>query len=586
MASKNINVLLSLVDRFTGPMRKVRNSVTSSATAMKRTQNAAVGMSESISGSFSSAASTVVNFGAKIAAVSAAVGTFAGMLVKQYGEHEKTIAGLSFLLGEKQAQDLDKFAAVIGKTTDLSRKGALEIAKSWAASGASLDVAKANIKILTDMAAAGSMTEEQIGLVNTQLIQMFGRGYAERGDLKAISNSLPGVFNYLKDYLHVTQEELDEMIKKHQVTADQTMKAIAAKTKGAADAVGNTLVSKFNNVKDTVQNISTAFGGALAKSLKVGAGLDFLSESLDKVEEFATGLQAAIESGMSPLAALRQETEKTFGSEALSKLDSFISGVSKVIDFIKGYKDIVVSIITFMIDHPVLTQILLSVPAVITATLLVVSAIQKVNMAFLAVKTTVGVLTAIMAANPMILAIMAIIAVVMLLYFNWDKIVVFFNETVAAIKNWFTNAWNSIKTTVLGVWDSIVSSFLGCIEKIKGYWADFKNFVSHPIDTIVNYHQQKMAERNTEAPHNATGTEYFQGGQTYVNEGNRGELINLPSGAQIIPHDLAAKTVQSKSAPVINLNLNIAGNVIGNEEFYNECGRVITERVVAALGNM
>lgn len=580
MASKNINVLLSLVDKFTGPMRKVRNSVTGSTQAMRRMENAAMRMSGSMTSSFMNAAKTAVTYGAAIASGVAAVGV---NMVKEYAEHEKTLAGLQFLLGKQEAEDLDKFAAVIGKTTDLSREGALNIAKSWAASGASLDVAKANIKILTDMAAAGSMTEEQIGLVNTQLIQMFGRGYAERGDLKAISNSLPGVFNYLKDYLHVTQEELDEMIKNHQVTADQTMKAIEAKTKGAADAVGNSLVSKFNNIKDTVQNISTAIGGAIAKSLNVGGGMDFLSESLDQVEEFATGLQEAIRSGMDPLTALRQGVRNTFGNQALGVLNAFIAGVTMTVNGLTLLKNVIVGIVGFLIAHPVLSQILLSIPAVIAGTVLIVGAILKIKMAITAVTTTIGILNAIMAANPIILAIMAIIAVVMLLYFNWDRITAFFNETLESIRNWFTAAWNSIKTTVLSVWDSITSSFTSCIERLKGLWTDFKNLVAHPIDTVVNYHQRKMEERK-DAPHNATGTSYFQGGETYVNEGNRGELITLPSGSQIIPHDVASKAVSSP--PVINLNLSIAGNVIGNEEFCNECGRIITEKVVAALGNM
>lgn len=576
MASKNINVLMSLVDKFTGPMKRVQASVAQTEKELKRAQNAAAHMSRSMTSSFASAAKKAVAFGATIATAAAAVGA---NMMQQYAEHEKTMAGLSFLLGEQQAKDLDKFAAVIGKTTDLSRKGALDIAKSWAASGASLDVAKANIKILTDMAAAGSMTEEQIGLVNTQLIQMFGRGYAERGDLKAISNSLPGVFNYLKDYLHVTQEELDDMIKNHQVTADQTMKAIQAKTRGAADAVGNTLVSKFNNLKDTVQNISTALGGALAKSLNVGGGMDFLSNMLDKVEDFANKLQAAIESGMDPLTALRQEVQKAFGDQALSVLDAVVEGVRALITAIVWLKNVVVNIIAFVEAHPVLSQILLSIPAVIAGTVLIVGAIARIKAAIMAVTVVFKVLTAIMAANPIVLAIMAVIAVLMLLYFNWDKIVKFFNETIASIREWFTNAWNSIKTTVLGVWDSIVSSFTSCIDRIKGMWESFKNALSSPIDTVIRARKEQIA-----AEGHATGTSYFAGGLTRINEGGRGELVNLPSGSQIVPHDLSVAASNAK--PSISINLNIAGNVIGNDDFYNECGRVISQRVIAALGNM
>ena len=81
------------------------------------------------------------------------------------------------------------------------------------------------------------------------------------------------------------------------------------------------------------------------------------------------------------------------------------------------------------------------------------------------------------------------------------------------------------------------------------------------------------------------GTPYFRGGLTRVNE-RGGELINLPSGSQIIPHDLSAAAVGGSRSQNINITLNVAGNVIGNEDFYNQCGNAITERLTAALANM
>ena len=84
---------------------------------------------------------------------------------------------------------------------------------------------------------------------------------------------------------------------------------------------------------------------------------------------------------------------------------------------------------------------------------------------------------------------------------------------------------------------------------------------------------------------NAMGTPYFRGGLTRVNE-RGGELINLPSGSQIIPHDLSRAAVSGSRSQNINITLNVAGNVIGNEDFYNQCGNAITERLTAALANM
>ena len=187
-----------------------------------------------------------------------------------------------------------------------------------------------------------------------------------------------------------------------------------------------------------------------------------------------------------------------------------------------------------------------------------------------------------MSLNPLgmiVIAIGLVVAALVALYNNWDKIVAYFGPTVQAISGWFKKAWESIKTVAENVWNGIVDSFTGCINRLKGMWESFKNALSSPIDTVIRARKEQIA-----AGQNATGTSYFPGGWTHVNEGGRGELINLPSGSQIVPHDLSVAASNTK--PSISINLNIAGNVIGNDDFYNECGRVISQRVIAALGNM
>lgn len=84
---------------------------------------------------------------------------------------------------------------------------------------------------------------------------------------------------------------------------------------------------------------------------------------------------------------------------------------------------------------------------------------------------------------------------------------------------------------------------------------------------------------------NATGTNYFEGGLTHVNEVG-GEIMNLPSGTQIIPHDISNKMASAGSGLTINVNMPISGNVIGNEQFANDVGDIISSRVSMAIANM
>lgn len=81
---------------------------------------------------------------------------------------------------------------------------------------------------------------------------------------------------------------------------------------------------------------------------------------------------------------------------------------------------------------------------------------------------------------------------------------------------------------------------------------------------------------------NATGTNYFQGGLTHINE-NGGEIMNLPNGTQIIPHDISKKTVSG--GYTINCPVTIQGNVIGNNDFINQVGQAISDKINLALIN-
>ncbi len=145
-------------------------------------------------------------------------------------------------------------------------------------------------------------------------------------------------------------------------------------------------------------------------------------------------------------------------------------------------------------------------------------------------------------------------------------------------------------------------------------------------------------EKSSEKPNksNATGTSYFGGGLTEINE-HGGEVINLPTGAQIIPSDKSAQMVKEnaksrmpnisffnipsfsfkdtpyfgrktesaenkistvlyssaannesnkKSFGDININVNIEGNIIGLDNAADEIGGRVCEQIVDMVRSM
>ena len=79
----------------------------------------------------------------------------------------------------------------------------------------------------------------------------------------------------------------------------------------------------------------------------------------------------------------------------------------------------------------------------------------------------------------------------------------------------------------------------------------------------------------------ATGTSFFAGGWTRVNE-RGGEIMRLPGGTQIIPHDVSQRMAGGRG---IQVQVIVQGNVIGNRAYAEELGEIVGQRILRALRN-
>lgn len=241
-----------------------------------------------------------------------------------------------------------------------------------------------------------------------------------------------------------------------------------------------------------------------------------------------------------------------------------------------------------------------------------------------------------MAANPIgavILAIEALIAVGVLLYKNWDTIKAGaqslwnkFKDVSIRIGTAFSGAFNKVKnaakTALEWVGDKLswlndkIESIpiLGSLYKgAKGALGTAVEWVDNATTgnrsgTSTGTTQTKTSSKTTTTAGpvktttsttttipkptpssllslpglgKATGTPYWRGGLTRVNE-RGGEIMNLPSGTQIIPHDVSVKAAGGRS---VTVNVTIQGNVIGNREYTEQVGEYVGRKVLAALGN-
>ena len=184
-------------------------------------------------------------------------------------------------------------------------------------------------------------------------------------------------------------------------------------------------------------------------------------------------------------------------------------------------------------------------------------------------------LNAAMSANPVgavILLIEGAIAVGVLLYKNWDT-----------VKAKAGEVWNSTKTAFGGIRDSITGAFSAAKDKVAGFfsWLDQKIESVPILGSIYKGGKNAVSWIADRLDGNAMGTPYFAGGLTRVNE-RGGEIMNLPSGTQIIPHDVSVRQGSGRS---VTVNINVQGNLIGNREYAEQVGEYVGRKVLAALGN-
>lgn len=145
-------------------------------------------------------------------------------------------------------------------------------------------------------------------------------------------------------------------------------------------------------------------------------------------------------------------------------------------------------------------------------------------------------------------------------------------------------AWEGIKEIAKTVWDTITGTIAVAIDKICGGLTKVKDKLLELLGLNGKTVGVKaIVKQGANLPKHATGSSYFAGGLTHINEGGRGEVVNLPSGSQIVPHDVSKRA--ANGGITISMPITITGNVIGNEQYANYLGGVVIQKVLAAINN-
>jgi TP901 family phage tail tape measure protein len=148
----------------------------------------------------------------------------------------------------------------------------------------------------------------------------------------------------------------------------------------------------------------------------------------------------------------------------------------------------------------------------------------------------------------------------------------------------WSSAWEAVKKAVIGVLETIGGAFETVIGVVQTFWQSIVGGVDNAsTESKASNTTTRRADKNAgRIPVNAAGTSNWSGGWTRVNE-KGGEIMNLPSGTQIIPHDASRNT----SVGTGNITIaKLADSIIVREDAdIDKIGDAIVRKIKAANSN-
>lgn len=173
-------------------------------------------------------------------------------------------------------------------------------------------------------------------------------------------------------------------------------------------------------------------------------------------------------------------------------------------------------------------------------------------------------------ANPILIIIAAIIAGLYLLWNNWDTVSQYIEQAVQTVSDavdagmqWLTSAWdsamNSISETASGIWEGIKETFRSgvnwVIDQVNGLISSI-NGLSIDIPSLTGGTPTHVGFNIEPISHFAGGVENFGGGFAVINENHRGELVHLPNGSTVVPHDESIRQAMNAGGHSITIRID------------------------------
>lgn len=514
-STKKVNILLSLKDKFSKPLAGTTKEIRKARQEMKLGQNQINKWGRSINNAFTGAVKNAAKFTAAMGAAGAA-------------------------MGFKEAFDLETYKAQLETATGSTEKAA-ELMKNAIAMANKTPFEGGELVEATAMLEAMGMDSKKWLTYAGNMAGATGKDIMQATE--AIIDAQSGEWERMKEFGIKGVDNMDDLVQIMNKRFAGGMEKLAGTTKGL-----------WSTVTGVTKNSLAKIVGIMDDgSVRQGSALDKVKQKISQLADTMT----------------RWQNDGTV-EKAAQKAAAAVDKLSNAFQWAKDNANWLIPVMSGLVGALVAFNVLTKVIALWKAYQTVATAVKAAQTA----------LNLAMTMNPLGLLIVGIgllIAAGVALAMHWDE----------------------VKAAAQGLYDKLAGFFLGIEEKARGAlnWIESKagsffSWIGGKIDwlgekirnvpvlgSVVNagsWVWDKLSQPGvlTKTGY-ATGTSYFRGGITRINEGGRGELVQLPSGTKVFPH---TKTKQMMGNRVYNINVNVNG---GSDP--DETGRIIAKRIKEAL---
>ena len=559
--AKAISVILNLKDNYSKGLIGVANRTKGVTKEMKSSTKQVVSWKNSFVQSVNSVTSKMVKFG--IATTTALTGLAAKTGLSQAMDLEGYKMQLETATKDtKKAASIMSYAIQMANKTPFEGGELVEGASKFEAMGMS---AKKWLTVTGDMAAA---TNKDFDQAVEALID------AQTGELERLKE-----FGITKAQI---QEQGEKMFSDVQIVNNKGQivnqeKFNAAMMQLLKDKFQGGMVKQATTMKGLWSTVTGVAKLSLAKivgmnedgSVRSGSAFDLMR---NKLQLFADKLMQMQQDG------------------SIDRIATQVTAlVQKATEFASAIGGRVIQVLDWMSQHTTAVKIALTGLVIVMSAFKVITFIGNIVYAINTIKTFAGMLNiaggAIAGlASPIGIAIAVIAGLVaagVLLYKNWDTICAYASK----LADWINGTFSNISDHIVAAFDKIPEPIKKVLDWLgeKFQWlSDKMSWLTGTFGTVGKIlGTVGTGMKAAGIGHNASGTPYWRGGLTSINE-RGGEIVDLPSGTRIIPHDVSVKQ-QGNKQNTVYVYVTVQGNVIGNREYMEQTGEYIAKKIINAM---